>query len=292
MKLIVIIATAARRALLAKAVAHLEHQLRPPDEVIISAPDESHVGAIGPHSFPVNCVFGKSGLTAQRNIALDHALGRADIITFFDDDFLPANDYLKLLEGAFEAHRGWAVIRGHAVIDGANGPGLTFEDGLAALRAIEASRPNSQQEVVREEVGGYGCNMSVRAEHVGSQRFDERLVLYGWQEDIDFTSQLRSCGEVVSLSTLLGVHLGAKSGRVSGLRFGYSQLVNPVYLMKKGTMPAAFALELMARNFFANLGKSFWSERHIDRRGRLKGNILAACHIVLGRIEPERVLKL
>jgi hypothetical protein len=97
---------------------------------------------------------------------------------------------------------------------------------------------------------------------------------------------------VIGLNTLIGVHLGVKSGRVSGVRFGYSQLANPVYLIRKGTVPASFLLELMGRNICANLVRSLWPEPHIDRRGRLKGNLLAALHLIQGRIEPEYILKL
>ena len=81
--------------------------------------------------------------------------------------------------------------------------------------------------------------MSIRTSAIGALRFDERLPLYGWQEDIDFTSQLRASGRVVGLNTLNGVHLATKSGRISGMKFGYSQIANPVYLVRKGTMPAA-----------------------------------------------------
>jgi hypothetical protein len=47
-------------------------------------------------------------------------------------------------------------------------------------------------------------------------------------EDIDFTSQLKRFGRVVGPSTLIGVHLGAKSGRENGIRLGYSLVANPV----------------------------------------------------------------
>jgi hypothetical protein len=109
---------------------------------------------------------------------------------------------------------------------------------------------------------------------------------------IDFTSQLKKFGRVVGLSTLIGVHLGTKFGRESGVRLGYSQVVNPVYLMRKGTVPAKYALEIIGRNIAANAIKSFWPEPYADRRGRLKGNLLAASHLFLGRIEPEYILKL
>ncbi len=292
MKLIVIIATAGRPDLVDRLLSHLEAQRRPPDEAIVSAPDETHVSSFETQSFMTTRVYGKSGLTAQRNLALECALDRADVITFFDDDFLPASDYLERLEAAFEEHPDWAMVRGHAVHDGANGPGLTFEEGLAALQMAEARRSRPLPEVICDQVGGYGCNMSVRAAHIGDLRFDERLVLYGWQEDIDFTSQLRSQGRLVSLSTLIGVHLGVKSGRVSGIRFGYSQIVNPIYLIKKGTLPIRFAVGLMGRNLATNIVKSFWPEPYVDRRGRLKGNVLAACHLIQGKVEPEYVLKL
>ena len=48
----------------------------------------------------------------------------------------------------------------------------------------------------------------------------------------------------------------------------------------------------MLRNLAANLFKSLWSEAHVDRRGRFKGNLLAMCHIMMGRIKPEHILKI
>lgn len=293
-RLIVIIATAGRKEILNCLLAHLESQIRPPDEVIVSAPDETHIDPYQAGRFTVSYVFGRRGLTAQRNLALEGALARSDMITFFDDDFLPADNYLKRLEAAFETYADCAVIMGHAVHDGAKTPGFFFEEGLAALRAAEMDSSSNAPEapVISEHVGAYGCNMSVRSEHVGSTRFDERLVLYGWQEDIDFTSQLRRKGRVIGVSTLIGVHLGVKSGRVSGVRFGYSQVVNPAYLIRKGTVPASFLLELMARNLAGNLARSVWPEPHVDRRGRLKGNLLALYHLMQGRIEPEFILEL
>jgi hypothetical protein len=97
---------------------------------------------------------------------------------------------------------------------------------------------------------------------------------------------------VVCVPEIRGVHLGLKAGRVSGDRLGYSQVVNPIYLIRKGSVPASFALPLMFRNLAANLARSFWPEAWVDRRGRLRGNLLALCHVLTGRIEPEHVLKL
>jgi glycosyltransferase involved in cell wall biosynthesis len=290
MKLVVIIPTVDRSGQVTQLLAHLGRQRRQPDEVIVSAPDASHLLLEDTCRFPVTAVFGKRGLPAQRNTALEHALGRFDIITFFDDDFIPADDYLERIVAEFEAHPDRAVVMGHVVKDGATNEGLTWHDALLALYRSEAEALADPR--VDEHLGAYGCNMSIRAAMIGDLRFDERLVLYGWQEDIDFTSQLRSRGRVVGVSNIHGVHLGLKAGRVSGERFGYSQIVNPVYLVRKGTVPAAFALPLMGRNIAANLLRSVWPESYVDRRGRLRGNLLAIAHVLSGRIEPEYILKL
>lgn len=294
MKIIIIIATYGRDTLLERTLAHLENQTRLPDGLIISSPETGGLAARADTAFPISHVSGARGLCAQRNRALGAALADgADIVTFFDDDFLPSTEYLRTLERAFIENPSWVVIRGEAVADGANGAGYTFDEGYALLQEAERRRTVLPVPPRHEDlVGGYGCNMSVRASAIGAVRFDERLPLYGWQEDIDFTSSLRDRGRVIGMNTLYGVHLGVKAGRVSGVRLGYSQLVNPVYLMRKGTMPKRFALELMCRNVVANTIKSLWPEPYIDRRGRLKGNMLAAMHLARGRVEPEYILQL
>jgi len=289
MKLVVIIPTFGRKHQTARLVGHLFRETRLPDEVIISAPDATHVAHIDLAPFPISYIFGKAGLSAQRNNALAAALGRFEIITFFDDDFLPAINYLECIDAAFAAHPTWAVVMGRVIADGAQGPGLDWNEGTTILDS-HVDDPRHFEPI--DHVGAYGCNMSIRADCIRDLRFDERLALYGWQEDIDFTSQLRKKGRVVGLHAPVGVHLGLKMGRVSGDRFGYSQVINPIYLIRKGSVPALFAIRLLIRNVLANILGSLWPEPYIDRRGRLRGNLLAALHAMLGRIEPEFILSL
>lgn len=290
MRLVVVIPTLNRKSQLTRLLKHLERQHRKPDEIVVSAPDPMHVEHYETTHFVVSYIFGKKGSSAQRNRALDYALSRSDVVAFFDDDFLPADNYLALVMDRFAQHADWAVIMGRVIADGVQHEGLTFEEGLSILGSVEADL--SEDRSVKDHIGAYGCNMSVRSRFIDELRFDERLVLHGWQEDIDFTSQLRQRGRVVQINNAHGVHLGLKTGRVSGVRFGYSQIANPVYLIRKGTVPARFGLNLMARNVAANVLKSLWPESYVDRRGRLRGNLLAMSHLLRGRVEPEYILKL
>lgn len=290
MKLATVIPTLGRKAQLARLLRHLEAQTRPPDEVIVSAPDPSHVELPEPLSYPVTLVFGTTGSCAQRNAGLERALDRFDIISFIDDDFIPADDYFELVAQAFEDSPEFAVVMGQVIRDGATTAGLSWQEAKTALDDA-GSLPGTQPRVV-DHVGAYGCNMSVRTRTIEDVRFDERLALYGWQEDIDFSSRLRSRGRIVCVNTIRGVHLGIKTGRTSGKRFGYSQVANPIYLIRKGSVPATFALPLLARNLTTNVLRSLWPEPYVDRRGRLWGNLLALSHVLAGRIEPEHVLEM
>jgi len=291
MRLAVIIATLGRREIAGRLLEELAQQDRLPDLVVLSVPDPSHLpDPIPSLPFPVDHVIGSRGSSAQRNAGIEHVLGHFDIVTFLDDDFIPARDYLELIEEAFRKMTNWVVVMGNVVEDGARNEGLSWDQGMAIVN--ELSRHLLEEGRVKRHVGAYGCNMSIRASAIGTLRFDERLVLYGWQEDIDFTSQLRLRGDVVGVDVIRGVHLGIKAGRVSGTRFGYSQVINPVYLVRKGTVPASFLVPLMLRNLAANLLHSIRPEPYIDRRGRLRGNLLALTHLLRGRIEPEYVIHL
>lgn len=291
MRLIVIVVTADRTATLGQALAHLGTQTRLPDLLVVSAPDERHVDRSVSVPFPLVYLFGARGCTAQRNRALDdEALRGADIVVFLDDDFLAAPDYLARVESAFAGHEDWAVLTGRVVADGIKGPGLSFERGIELLAAADDDDPGGHDDMA--PAGAYGCNMAFRAADIRQHRFDERLPLYGWQEDTDFSRLVARGRPIVRLHGLRGVHLGVKRGRVSGVRFGYSQIANPIYLTKKGTGTRRWAARLMGSNVLANVALSFRAERDVDRLGRLRGNLIAVGHWIRGRLDPEYILRL
>ena len=57
-------------------------------------------------------------------------------------------------------------------------------------------------------------------------------------------------------------------------------------------MSFAYAFQLAMRNFLANLVKSIRPESYVDRRGRLRGNLIGIFHLMTGRLTPEYILKL
>jgi GT2 family glycosyltransferase len=287
--LAVLIATTGRATLLRETVALLASQTRRPDLIVVSAHQPEDVDGLERiDTIPLEIVFSEKGLPRQRNAGIEAIGRRASIVTFFDDDFLPAPTYLQQVELAFAATPNLVGVTGRLIADGIKGTGISVD---RALRLIA--------EDVAPAVAGakllpalYGCNFSVLMRAAQALRFDEDLPLYGWQEDVDFSYQLGLRGVLIRSDALAGVHLGAKSGRTSGKRLGYSQIANPVYLLRKRTIPPRLAWRLMLRNLGANALRSFRPEDHIDRPGRLYGNLVALMHLMTGRLHPTKILTL
>jgi hypothetical protein len=97
-------------------------------------------------------------------------------------------------------------------------------------------------------------------------------------------------GKIVKCNVLRGVHLGVKGGRNSGLRFGYSQIANPLYLLRKRSIRLQDVCWLIFRNVSKNIIRSPAPEPWIDRLGRLRGNALAVVDMLRGRLDPGRIL--
>ncbi|MGV3510872.1 MAG: glycosyltransferase family 2 protein [Novosphingobium sp.] len=286
MKLYVIVASIGRAELLAATIGHLSSQTRPPDGVLVVSVRPSDVEGVQTNApFPVEIIFAEMGLPKQRNAGLRHLAGKADIIAFFDDDFVPCLTYLAELEALFISRPDVVGATGRVIADGIKTKGISFAEAVR-LNAEDVRAPVSNE---REMPALYGCNLSARASATKNLWFDENLPLYGWQEDVDFSYQLGKRGKLLLTDRLAGVHMGAKSGRTSGRRLGYSQIANPVYLLRKNTIPTRLAWRLMARNVVANAVRTLRPEPYIDRRGRLVGNMLAIRDFALGRLHPMLV---
>jgi GT2 family glycosyltransferase len=287
------IATRGRPVILQETLADLSRQANPPAGIFVAyAHAEDIQGA--QERFPeVHFLLSRIGSCAQRNCLLQIIGPEYDIVFFMDDDFYLHPSYLQRLGEVFASDPSVLGASGIVLADGACGPGI----GLEHARSVLGSAPShdSFQRVPPPAVfNTYGCNMAFRLQAVRQMelRFDERLPAYGWYEDIDFSRRLLPMGRLVQVPGAFGVHLGAKVGRTSGQRLGYSQIVNCFYLAKKGSYPWRPAMASALRNLLANLFRSIAPEPYIDRRGRLRGNLLGLWDVLRYRERPERILEM
>jgi hypothetical protein len=88
-----------------------------------------------------------------------------------------------------------------------------------------------------------------------------------------------------------GVHQGVKGARLPGVRLGYSQVANAIYLVRKGTLKPREAVSLIGKNVLMNHAKMAFPEPWIDRLGRCKGNWLALFDVLRGRDHPKNVYR-
>lgn len=286
-KLYVVIASIGRPDLVRKTVDILADQTRPAEGVmVVSVTPNDVTGVEAARCSPI-IEFSEKGLCRQRNRSLDRLEGNADYLVFFDDDFIPAPDYLQKIEEIFESNPNIVGITGDLIADGVRHGGFTIDQ---AVQMIGARDRKDRKFTDRHEL--YGCNMAIRMSAAVGMRFDENLPLYGWQEDVDFTNRLGKMGRQVQASDVTGVHLGTTGGRTSGKRLGYSQVANIIYLKRKGSMRPDFGNRLMINNLVANAVRSFRPEPSVDRRGRLLGNVIAIKDCLLGKMDPRKVLEM
>jgi GT2 family glycosyltransferase len=283
MEICVVFATSNRPQILSRTLRSLESQTVRPASIILSCVTALDVDPSVLNN-GVKLIIGKMGLTKQRNAALRNLPENASIVVFFDDDFLPHPRWIEVVKRTFQTHPDIMVVTGNVIADGIKGPGYTFEQAEDVIRNL----PSTSADWIVEPRLPYGCNMAFRRSAIKDIWFDERLVLYGWQEDRDFGARVAKRGRAVQAGAAWGVHLGAKTGRGSGIRLGYSQIANPIYLYRKGTMALTAVMDHIFRNFASNLVRAIAPESYIDRLGRLHGNLLAIADVFRGRILPER----
>jgi GT2 family glycosyltransferase len=291
MKIAIAIATAGRRDGLSETINFLRRQTRAPDALYVCPAGDNDLDSACLEGFPspTHVVRGERGLPAQRNTIM-RAATHMDVLFFIDDDYIPDPLLLSELEALFVNQPNMVIATGDVIADGINGPGIDFTQATALIDALKAL----PREKLKPVFNGYGCNMAIRMKPVRAHglEFDENLPLYGWWEDVDFSRRLSPFGDVLYSNRLRGVHMGSKSGRTPGKKLGYSQVMNIVYMMKKGSIPFDVGFVRISRNVIANLVRMMMPEPWVDRRGRLLGNVLAFMDAFVGRIDPKKILKM
>nr|WP_294514519.1 glycosyltransferase [uncultured Rhodopila sp.] len=287
MRVAIVVATVGRPEESSHLLDCLVRQSRPPSAIVLSVESQADL----PSNLPAGTrvVMGPRGLAMQRNRGLELIIDQSDVIVFFDDDYIPTVHAVSATASLFRDYSDVVGATGLVLADGVQTGGLRYQRALEIVTAFDRRTPfllNIESDLRTT----YGCTMAFRSAAIGDTRFDENLPLYGWQEDVDFSARLRAKGRIVKTNALAGVHRGVTAARSSGVRLGFSQIVNPVYLVRKGTMQPGHAARIMIGNLLANHLRAFVPEPWIDRRGRLRGNWMGLKDIAAGNIDPQRVL--
>jgi GT2 family glycosyltransferase len=285
----VVVASTGRPRDLGQLIAHLSRQTLAPAKIVLSVVADRDL----PEPLPdgVQVVMGGKGLPAQRNRGLETVFDVADVVAFFDDDYVPSIRAVEGIAKLFDAYPDLIGANGRLLADGINTAGISYEEAAALVEEFDRA-PAPPPQIERQIGALYGCQMAYRLSAIREVRFDEQLPLYGWLEDLDFGVRLKGRGRMVRCDAFVGVHRGAKGGRTSGVRLGYSQVVNPIYLTRKGTLKGWYGRRHIWRHFLANHVKAISPEPWVDRAGRAKGNWLGLWELATGRAHPMRILEI
>ncbi|WP_267361726.1 MULTISPECIES: glycosyltransferase family A protein [unclassified Methylobacterium] len=296
-----IVATRGRSEQLKTLLIYLRLQtLRPRHIVLVgtSAADVAVDTAEFDDDLTVTKVISVSaGSAIQRNKGIEwlvehQALSPDSFTIFFDDDFRPDVNWVRSCDALFRDNLDIVGITGLVLADGGHGYAVSEDSVEAYLAGTRRRESHWAQGSMRDIATVYGCNMAFRNTVFGACTFDEKLPLYAWQEDRDFSGQAKSFGRIIFAPVCRGVHLGARSGRTSGMRLGYSQISNLIYLSKKGTVSWSTSLKFMIKSVASNTIKSLNRNPNADYVGRLSGNLLAIRDTFIGRCDPGNIVNM
>ncbi len=291
MKTTVIVCSANRPDVLSETIESLVRgQSMRPREIIVSVFNLAHVPEkIRADSAIRVVVSSRQALSAQRNAAIK--VVRTPYTLFLDDDVEIGPNFIESMESLLDELEDVVVATGFVVVDGVRGDaGVDRTSARAAVSNYVREHENCECEE------GYGCNLFVRTRIFDQVLFDENLPLYGWLEDLDFSTNCLRYGRIIRNAGTCVAHLGSPTGRVSGLEFGYSQIVNPFYLWCKNGTPKltnvifAHWLVPVARNLRRTLMRMHGIRS--DRAGRFKGNMIGFCRLLAGKVDPAYILQL
>lgn len=283
MRVAIGIATLGRPKILLKVTERFKLQSRQPDAVLIAPVSDKDVSTINFEDKFIR-VYSEMGLSKQRNSVM-YAANDYDLIAFFDDDLVLHKDCLKNIEAEFEDNPNTVIAHGNVVIDGAKVGGISFEE---ACRHADNAIIHKGRKLSFTAYGFMAIRLDTVRKH--NLKFEERFPSYSWMEDLDFSRQIVKYGECIQILDAVVSHIAYRTGRTSGVRFGYSQVANPLYIAAKKSGFTYFnAYKMFTKNFIANATKSIKPEPHIDRKGRLKGNLIAFKDLVRGKLDPERI---
>lgn len=296
----VVIATKGRAAIARGVLSSLQEQTCPIEHILFVGSEPADVAGLDTHprysAATVSVLLSDAGLTKQRNAGLERlaTLTRGDdpgswFVAFFDDDFRLAPDWLAHCRDAFLNDPQLVGVGGTVVADGITGEPITESQAQDFIGSRLPPMKHTWSGPRRDVPDLYGCNMAYRGTVAGTDRFDPDLPYYGWLEDVDYSVKASQKGALRLIPECRGVHMGTSSGRTSGVRFGYSQIANPLYLIKKKTIPLQKGCRTLLRNLLSNGKNTLFRNQSRDYTGRLRGNFMAIKDLLQGHCHPTRV---
>ena len=267
----VLIATKGRPRLVADLVQQLHSQTRPPDHIFVVGSHPDDLTPLDRSDSRLTCLLGRKGRAARFNDAIMAADESYRYLVFFDDDFLPSRFWIEQALDLFNSSPDMIGISGQIVAGGADRRGVCPDDAQVIIDVRDGFPIESPS--LDPRFGLVGSNLAVRHAAVGDVWFDETLPVGSWLADADFCARIAQRGRVGRAPQIYGVKMNPRLYREAGRRIGLAQILNAAHLARKGSFSYSFTARFMARTIFANALLSFSPESHIDRGGRLLGNL-------------------
>src|SRR6476659_842431 len=228
----VIIPSRGRPEELAETLFSIQRQTVISQDIILAVTSEQDVSPDVLQADNVTLCIGEAGGTAKRNRAIRALHEGIEIVIFLDDDVELTRNYVEVVRSVFAQRPDLVGLNGNVLANGG-------VDRLRARQIIEQhsrSTPegNSILQLYPGTHGLYGCCMSVRRSLFDHIQFDERLKSYSWLEDADIGKRAHRYGTIGFCPDACLVRLGSRRGRDSARKFGFAQIMNPVYLASTG----------------------------------------------------------
>lgn len=230
--------------------------------------------------------------STQRNVGIQELSGAIEVVSILDDDCEVHDCYFEEVGRVFAEDPEVVAFSGSVRRNG----GVTREEAREILDAVEIPEGMAGFAYLADKWPGlYGCTMNFRRRVVERELFDEELIRYALGEDTEIGFRMARHGKVGGSGRCPVVHLAHKAGRSSEVTVGYSQVANYYYFVRKGIgYPAGkFVKENLIGIPLANLKGIFWKGKgrvhEVDRKGRLKGNLIALLDLVRGRLHPKGI---
>lgn len=303
MKAYVVVATKGRASVAGGVLRALQSQTCPVEHIIFVGSEPADVAGLDTHTphnaTKVTVLLSEAGLTRQRNAGLERLAAMTHgenpahwFVVFFDDDFRPAPDWLAHCSAAFLDDPQLVGVGGTVLADGITGTPITESQAQDFIDSLRPPMKHTWSGPRRDVPDLYGCNMAYRGTVARTDRFDPALPFYGWLEDVDYSVKASRQGALRHIPECRGVHMGSSSGRTSGVRFGYSQIANPLYLIRKKTLPLQKGGWTLLRNMLSNSANTLLRNQSRDYTGRLRGNFMAIRDLLRGHCHPTRVTRI